>query len=252
MYTHSVSIICLPLENMLFLYLILSALCVTEAFQPQTRVLSRHSPINGVISPEEIDFDFDVGQGGVRLAEESVVKVMGVVKHKPGQANPKVQDLLRYTGLVEVSDVANVNIVTTGRGKEDYRDPGETASKEVIMAPLDAVRDSLNAAGSAMEYPRLVINFAGGDDLQILEVTEAITMMVLDLDIKTKCDIMFNSISDSSFPMGTASVTVVGLAEESVSGGLEGAAKSVANGEVYFYDGKYWTVSEGDINSALA
>ena len=103
-----------------------------------------------------------------------------------------------------------------------------------------------------MEFSRIVVNFCGGDDLQVLEVLNAVREMVLDLDIKTKCDISFHSISHSTFPMGEAFVTVVGLGEESLSGGLAGAAKAAADGEVYFFNGKYWTVSEKDINNAVA
>lgn len=249
------------------LTVLLATCSIGDAFQPllpstpRTTLgltVTRTTTALGVISADEVDFKFDTGLGGVRLAQESAVKLTGTVKHKPGSATPKVKDLIRYTGLTPVdnSDVLSsdsIKIITTGIGKEDYRDPGETTEMVVKLAPLDAVRDSLNAAGSAMEYPRLVINLAGGDDLQVLEVTEAVRLMVLDLDIKTKCDISFNSLSHSSLPRGIATITVVGLVgEESNAGGLEGAAKSVANGEVYFYDEKYWTVSDKDINDAVA
>ena len=59
-------------------------------------------------------------------------------------------------------------------------------------------------------------------------------------------------MSHSSLPLGSATLTVVGLAEENLAGGLEGADKAVANGAVYVCDGKYWTVSEKEANNAVA
>lgn len=210
-----------------------------------------------VISFQEDDFEFDLGQGGVRLAEKSVIKITGVVQHKPGSATPNLKDLVRYTqmktvGQSELISSDSFKVITTGLGKAMYKDPGESITKEVIYAPRDAVRDSLNAAGSAMEYPRIVINFCGGDDLQVLEVLEAVREMVLDLDIATSAKVSFNSMSHSTFPAKQATVTVVGLKDESTVGGLKGDAKALANGEVYFADGKYWTLSEDDINTAVA
>jgi hypothetical protein len=242
-------------ETMLTLFLLLLASYGCESFQPLSRSRGRLHSLNAVIAPQEIDLTFDIGQGGVRLAEESVVKITGTVKHKPGSAQPKIKELLRYNVLTEVKEAdlptEGFKIIATGRGKELYKNPGETTEAVVIQSPHDAVRDSLIAAGSAMEYPRIVVNFCGGNDLQALEVLDAIREMVLDLDAVTRSVISFNSISHLSFPKGSAAVTVVGLGEENEAGGLEGAAKALANGEAYFFDGKYWTVSEKDINDAV-
>jgi hypothetical protein len=124
---------------------------------------------------------FDIGQAGVRLAEESVVKITGTVK--PGSAQPKIKELLRYNEFTEVEEAdlttENFKIIATGKN------PGETTEALVIHSPHDAVRDSLIAAGSAMEYPRIVLNYCGGNDLQVLEVLDAIREMVLDLDAVT-------------------------------------------------------------------
>jgi hypothetical protein len=225
-----------------------------------------------VIKSEEMDFEIDVGRGGVRLAQESAVKMVGQVKHKPGSATAQLQDLIRYTDvtLLDEKDVKDqlqtmgATIVCTGQGKELYKDPGETAEVVVVLAPLDAVRDALMGAGSAMTADKLVINVAGGDDLQVKEVIEALEELVLDLDVPTKAKIHFNSLSHSSFPKLAATVTAVAVAlavalpeegkgkEEASSGGKKGAEKSVAEGEVYFSEGKWYTVVQEDINTAKA
>ena len=213
----------------------------------------------GVIKADEVDFDFDVGQGGVRLAEECVLKLSGTVKHKPGSAVATIRDLTRYNKLTSVAESdlpkqdTGFSIITTGRGKELYKNPGQSIDAEVTMSPQDAVRDSLMGAGSAMECSRVVINFAGADDLQVLEVLQAVQEMVLDLDVATRSEICFNSLSHSSLPAEQTFVTVVGFAsEDDISGGLQGAKKSVAKGEVYFVDGTYWTVSADDLNEQVA
>ena len=225
---------------------------LATSFQPSTRTstVAHHPKIHpasslAVIKAEEIDFDFDVGQGGVRLAQESVIKLSGSIKHKPGSANAKVKNLLRYKALTNLDEAdlptnkEGCNLITTGRGKTVFKNPGETTHKEVTAGAHDAVIDSLNAAGSAMPYDRIVINFAGSEELQVLDVLAAAQLMVLDLDAATKSEISFNSISDSSIrPAESVFVTVVGLSEE---------AGDDETGELYFCDGKYLTVSEKDL-----
>jgi hypothetical protein len=229
-----------------------------RAFQPAHRTFRGEHvrPLGAVITADDTDFDLDVGRGGVRLAEESVIKITGNIKHAPGKAEPQVKDLLRYTELTLVNEAdlpkENFKIIATGRGKELYKDPGETTEKIIIYGPLDAVRDALSAAGAASDCARIVINFAGGDDLQVLEVLEAAEKLVLGLDAVTKAIITFNSMSHGSLPLSQTTITIVGLGEENTSGGLTGAQKSLSNGEVYFVDGKYWTVSPDNINTAVA
>lgn len=215
----------------------------------------------GVIRPESVDFDFDVGQGGVRLATESVVKLSGKVIHKPGSADPNVSELIRYSNLAPVDDkivqkalaaAAGATIIATGRGTERYQDPGSTTEAIVIHAPSDAVRDCLVGAGSAMPFDTVVVNFCGGDDAQVLEVMEAIRQLVLALDVATKAKISFHSISHSNFPLSSSAVTIIGLSEGASTGGLEGVERAIASGELYFRDGKYYTLVEQDINPAIA
>jgi len=209
-----------------------------------------------VIKSEDVDFKFDEGAGGVRLAQESVIKITGQVSHAPGKAEPKISDLMRYTSLTAVSesavDSSPVTVLGTGIGVELYKDPGETASADITLAPPDAVRDCLMGVGSALEYDTVHINFCGGNDAQVLEVLAATKEMVLDLDVKTKAKIAFSSISHSSLPEGKSFITVVGLPEDVSTGGLKGVERALASGEVFFCNGQYWTVTDDDINTAIA
>lgn len=216
--------------------------------------------LGGVIRADELDLDSDIGRGGVRLAQESAVKIKGDVKHKPGSASPSIKNLLRYTGVTALQETAvkeqlsamAATIVCTGQGKENYKDPGETVETLVVLAPMDAVRDALNSAGSAMQADKVVINIAGGDDIQVLEVVDAIKELVLDLDVATKCKIAFNSLSHSTFPKSCAFITAIGLPEDASAGGMTGTERSIAQGEVYSFEDKWYTVVEEDINTAVA
>lgn len=211
-----------------------------------------------VIKGEELGrAPFDEGQGGVRLAEESAVKICGTVKHGPGKADPNLSDLVRYKKVTQVDETtvqfalkeAGARIVCTGRGTELYKDPGETIVGEVILAPMDAAKDALNAAGSLKDATKVVFNFLGGNDLQLMEVMDAMDFMIKDaLDINTKAKIYFNSLSHNSFPNESVTLTLV-----AVDGESEGApVKGIRAGELYVHDGKWWTVTDDDINTDIA
>ena len=214
---------------------------------------------SAVIEPLEPDaVYFDAGSGGVRLAAESALKIYGTIQHAPGKAECLPQDLLRYTQLqpVDESTVQSTlqahghSILCSGQGVEFYKDPGETVVKEVKYGPMEAIKDSLQNAGSAMDSDSLQFNFLGGDDLNLGEIVQAAEALTLDLDIRTSCQIAFNSCCHASIPSGTCTVTVV-----SVNGndGENSSAKSgIAAGEVYLRDGQYYTLDEADINTAVA
>ena len=264
-----------------------SSCAMADAFQIETSSVNLHNPIgwrlqatatpsatssSRVIRSEADDFEFDEGAGGVRLAEESVLALQGTVRHTPGQAEPQLSELRRYTQLTAVdtalltqSSSSSFRILGTGIGTEVYADPGETSVASVTLAPVDAVRDCLMGVASALEWDRVCLNFAGGTDAQVLEVLAAAREMVLDLDVKTKCQITLHSISHDSIPMGKSFLTVVGLAAASSSTTEEGQATShgfegnrdsvkdaLVKGEVYFCNGKYWTVTEENRNMAMA
>mmetsp|Transcript_19819 Transcript_19819/g.30624 ORF Transcript_19819/g.30624 Transcript_19819/m.30624 type:complete len:255 (-) Transcript_19819:46-810(-) len=227
------------------------------AFSRQTK--SSTSQLANIIRADAEDFTFDQGQGGVRLAVESAIKILGDVKHAPGSASTEVNNLLRYTKVSEVDDsvVKSVmskvgsTLICTGKGEELYKDPGETSLEEIRLGPNEAIKDALVSAGSVSETGNMVINFLGGDDLMFDEVVNALTDLILDLSPPTKCKVSFNSLCHTSFPNGSATVTVLSTQGESKES-MKGAEKAVASGEVYFRDGKWYTVAEEDINEVVA
>jgi hypothetical protein len=208
--------------------------------------------------------DIDFGQGGVRLAEESAVKIVGSVKHSPGKSSPETSNLMRYTDLRQIEDgetkvkttleraCDGARVIATGQGVELYKDPGETTVKEVYYGPMEAIKDALTNAASAMDYEELIFNFLGGNDLIAGEVYDAAAELVLMLDVATKTKISFNSLCHSSIPEATCAVTVVGFPSSGNVGSMTGVDKAVASGEVYCRDGVWYTVVEEDINTAIA
>lgn len=242
----------------------LAVLCATPslAFTP-SKYQSRPGRVstwelNEVIQGAEVQSEtIDAGQGGVSLAEESAIKIKGDVKHKPGKADAAPEELLRYTKLTSVSEgqaqevlkKTGSKIICTGQGKEFYRDPELTVEKFVQYAPLEAIKDAFAGAAPAIDCDKLVFNFLGGDDLMMGEVLQATNELVVMLDINTKAKISFNSLCIASVPEGTCAVTVVSVGEDGDD--FSGADKSIAAGEVYVQDGKWWTVDETDINTAI-
>lgn len=216
--------------------------------------------LNDVIEAQTEDFvQNEEGLGGVKLAKESAVKIVGDIQHKSGKAESFPQDLVRYDNLktVDESTVQNVlnsvgsTILCLGKGVEDYKDPGQTTKKEVNYAPLEAIKDAITNAASAMESNNLVFNFLGGDDLMVGEVMEAGTELVLALEIPTKTRVSFSSISHKNIPSGTCTVTVISSDGQS-NDSFSGVEKAVAQGDLYSYDGTWYTVEESDINTAVA
>jgi hypothetical protein len=202
--------------------------------------------------------EFDRGQGGVRLAQDSVIKITGTVKHASGSSDAQPMDLMRYNDMkkVEESHVNDVlkkigaSIICKGAGKELYKDPGQGTVMDVRLAPSEAIKDALKVAGSALQAQKLVFNFLGGDDLMMKEICDATNDLVIQLDVATKAKITFNSICHASVPSGSCSVTVVAMGEENDE--LKGADKSIANGEVYYRDGNWFTVEESEMNTSIS
>ena len=249
----------------LLLVLLLSCLACISAFTPKVggaAARERFFELQPVIRGVELDEKpFDLGLGGVRLAQESAIKICGAVKHKPGSSDAQPSDLIRYKDIKKIDEHAvidvlkkvDASILCKGMGKEFYKPPGETTKKEVWLGPDEAIKDALNEAGSAMQSQKLIFNFLGGDDLMMMEVLNATNHLVLQLDVPTKAHIAFNSVCHSSIPLGTCTVAVVAFRDEEVeTSGFSGLEKSIANGEVYFHNGNWLTVDESDINTAEA
>ncbi len=214
-----------------------------------------------VISPDDTDFQFDTGLGGVRLAQESAVRLTGTIKHGAhNTAKATFKALQRYTAVQAVPDHVvqgtfdqmGAILMCTGRGQELYQDPGTTSlEKVVVLGPAAAATDAARGARPAPDADTVVLNVLGGDDLQFLEVQAALENLVPQL-VTGKAKITFNSLCHSQFPLGQVTITAVALPAEASSNGLEGVAKAVADGQVYFREGEWWTVVDSDINPALA
>lgn len=204
-------------------------LCTVHAFVVVTTKIRPRRDVScaDVIQPDAADLTFDRGSGGVRLAKESVIELSGSLKNNKFH----YEDLKRFTELTQVGEPDFAVVV--GRGVEEYEDPGPGTKAGIRHAPLQAMED---AVGSIQNKDNLVVNFCGGSDLQALEVKHAIQYLKDTLQLQSP--IMFRSLSHEMFPDGHAYVTIVNDAEEQ-------------NSEIFFYDGKYWTLSEEHINNDL-
>jgi cell division GTPase FtsZ len=123
--------------------------------------------------------------------------------------------------------------------------------KVVKLCPDEAAKDALSSQSkvSISDAKFITINFLGGDDLIYGEVKQACDFLVEQLDIPDKAKIKFNSISYTDFEKGTCAVTVV--ASGSQSSGSDGFEESIAKGEVYIYNGKWFTVTKDDITTSI-
>lgn len=231
------------------------------AFVPTTlsgRWASFVPPLFELIRADTVDQEVDSGLGGVRLAQESSIKISGEVRHKPGNAEARALDLTRYTQLtpVDESKVMGIlgkvggKILATGQGKEWYKDPGESIESIVLLAPFEAVKDAVNSAASAIEEQTIVFNFLGGEELIIGQVLDATNEAVVNMDIATKAKVFFNSMSDSSIPADICTVSVVSIEDNEES--FAGMEEAIAGGEIYSFGGKWFSVDKANINNAIA
>lgn len=203
---------------------------------------------------------FDANSGGVGLAKRSAIKIVGVSKKGKG-TDP--QELVRYERLQEldmsvaqaIMEKADCQLLCSGTGKELYQDPGSSnryGDKVVKLAPIEAATVALASMASAVtigeDTKSVVVNFLGGDDLIIEEVLAACDMLVEGFDFPDKTKFKFNSLCFTDIPADVCSVSVV--ASGGKTGGLDGVDESVARGELYVLDGKWFTVAEGDISTA--
>mmetsp|Transcript_2604 Transcript_2604/g.4735 ORF Transcript_2604/g.4735 Transcript_2604/m.4735 type:complete len:256 (-) Transcript_2604:97-864(-) len=215
------------------------------------------SSVLNLIRGEAVDAEtFDKNEGGVGLALRSAIKISGKCQKDQCDA----QELMRYEKMQEVEmsvaqsimEKSGCSVLCSGMGKELYQDPESTIRYEdklVKFAPIEAAKAALeNVAAAPSDAKYVALNFAGGDDLIIGEILEACDMLVDGLNLEGKPKVSFNSISFNQFADETCSVTVV--ASGGNTGGLEGVDESIAKGELYAYDGKWFTVAEGDITTA--
>lgn len=212
----------------------------------------------GLIRGEDVDAEpLGEDEGGVGLALRTAVKISGKCQKEQCDA----QELLRYEKMQEVEmsvaqsimDKSGCTLLCSGMGKELFQDPGSSTryeDKVVKLAPIEAAKAALaSAAAVPSDAKYVVMNAAGGDDLIIGEVLEACSMLANELGLQdSKVKVTFNSISFNTFAEETCSITVVACGGNAA--GLEGVDESIAKGELYVYDGKWYTVTDGDISTA--
>lgn len=218
----------------------------TISFSPSSSLFAVITGLN------EEDMTDDT-RGGVGLAQESAVKIIGT--------GTEPENMIRYTQVTPFDFAASANtavkVLCKGMGKEKFQNPGTGTERNIVCAPPDAVRDALSSS-EAMDNNSggnggVVLNFLGGDDLKIMEVVNAVQLVVEGLELGDDSKVTFNSLCHRSFPEEVCSVTVVSVADgvedqaSSAAGGVEG---SVAKGELYFHSGKWYTVLEENINTA--
>lgn len=187
---------------------------------------------------------------GVDLTNEKYLELTGVVKHAPGEADAEMEQLSMYNKLTRIASQVNdcgVTILATGTGKENYVKPTGAEDPVVYYGPMEAVKDSLHTAASAMAYDKIFINFIGGN-LISKQVLDACEHLVLSLDIKTKAKVFFSSVSHDEFPQDTVAVTVLGAMKEQAIDDWSGTKKSIAKGKLYVdMKGNTWTLTEEEL-----
>ena len=212
-----------------------------------TTTTTASTKLHGFIAADSVDEEIDMTLGGVGLAQESAILLLGKVD-KRGSAI--VTDMKRYTDVTafdeqDSMDQKGVSVLCKGEGIELYQDPGTRTDKLIILAPLDAISnalDDVNDAVAKKDAKKILINFTGGDDLMVHEVLESVKSLVSSLDLQSSNQsIQFRSMCHKSFPIEKCSVVVL----------------SVANGseltdDLYWHEGKWWTLLEENLNTANA
>lgn len=214
-----------------------------------------------------------VGGGSVRRNKSSTNTESGV----DGGSSIEAHELYRYERLtpLDKSDITksikegkygDIQLLCSGTGKELYVDPGSSyrvEDKVIELAPLEAAKNALSSiaatSSAAIDHSKtssIVFNFLGGDELIIGEVLMACDMLVEGLNLPATMKLEFNSISHVDVPSDVCHVTVVSVGGSSVGGGSASLSpssekpdidQSVARGELYDRDGKWFTVSRRDM-----
>jgi len=199
--------------------------------------------------------------GGVGLAIDNAIKIVGSVTYKPCKKggnndepslNITPTDLLRYTKLTSVDNVDMNNVVCYGAGKELYKAPTEENpyTKEVSYAPVEAAKDAITKATSLSlsdeSNDSLIINILGGEELMLNEALDAVFIIVNNLLVESADNIShiknisFNSLCDKNIDVTTATVSVITASK---------AADQDHAAELYSYNGKWLTVLKEHLNT---
>lgn len=200
-----------------------------------------NSKLHGYIAADDVDDEYDPKMGGVGLAEDNAILMIGKVD-KNGSAT--ATSLKHYTEVSTMDEAEikkqDISVVCKGAGVEVYQDPGLGTESMIILSPYDAVSKALDevddSAKSSSKY--LTVNFAGGDDLMVHEVLESVQNLVSSLDMPKESKIKFRSLCHASFPADKCGVAVL--------------AGDSGDEDVYWHEGQWWTLREDNLNPAIA
>lgn len=228
----------------MFLGATIASVCLIQnvvAFAPNSYSVVSSSTrsstaVHAYIASDSVDDDFDPNAGGIGLAMENAICISGSVDKKGGAI---AKEMNRYTKVVKMSDVG-ATVICKGDGAEIYQDPGLSTEKSISLAPISAVQSALGAIENDVKDGQIYINFAGGDDLLVHEVLEGVQQMVSGLNLTTS-KVTFRSMCEPSFAMDKCGVAVISVDESSSS----------PEGQIYYYEGSWYTLSEDDINTAI-
>lgn len=226
----------------------LSRLAVTTPSPNTNSLQSRQSPsqLFGYIAADATEEEFDAKQGGVGLAQDNAIVIIGKVDKK---GNAIATDMKRYTKLTESSDGGSgsgISVVCKGSGTELYQNPGLGTDKVITLAPFEAVSEAIMSGTAAADgatdgATKISIHFAGGDDLLVHEVLESTRSLVSSLELTSKCNsIEFRSMCHASFPVDKCSVVVLAI---------KGGSDAMEN--VYWHEGQWWALLEDHLNTDI-
>eukprot|EP00527_Entomoneis_sp_CCMP2396_P002646 CAMPEP_0198143086 /NCGR_PEP_ID=MMETSP1443-20131203/5729_1 /TAXON_ID=186043 /ORGANISM="Entomoneis sp., Strain CCMP2396" /LENGTH=225 /DNA_ID=CAMNT_0043806227 /DNA_START=319 /DNA_END=996 /DNA_ORIENTATION=+ len=216
---------------------------------------------SSVIYADDSDFNFDPGQGGVRLASESALCLSGKVS-KGCKASP--DQFTRYTKVTPIDESEmkatllqqSAELIAVGDGKELYKDPVSGTEQVIQLGPIEAVTDllaTLRTSGKGIDDTMdIIVNLVGGDDTQVLEVLGALGQLREGMGISQKAKMSFFSLTHPSFPLQRVTMTLVAMPSDVSTNSIrESKEKAIAQGLVFFQEGKYYTLLEDHINSDL-
>jgi len=147
---------------------------------------------------------------------------------------PVPNNFKRFNEISPLSNPEGVAILCKGEGTENYVDPGESTERIVTLAPLEAASQALGTVEAApSNVKKTFVNVAGGDDLMVHEVLDAVKLLTSELEGSS---FEFRSLCHDSFPLMKCGIAVVAATDDS-------------NGEVYWNGGKWWTLLEKDLNT---
>lgn len=135
---------------------------------------STTSKLNGYIAADADEEQVDMSLGGVGLAHESALVMVGNVDRK---GSPIATDLLRYTDVTSLDEKQlgehSISVLCKGEGTEVYQDPGTGTDSTIILAPYEAIAEALTSIDLSVvgkDAKKIVINYCGGEDLLVHEV----------------------------------------------------------------------------------